>query len=241
MVDIHTHILPQLDDGSESIEESLELLKELKNQGVTDVIATPHFYPQTDNSRAFKSLLNESYNSLKPLIKENDLPRVHLGCELLYYQNIGHSDSISQFCLLDSKYLLLELTDDIIGDKLFEDLFLLKRKKFNLIIAHLERYSYAKNFRKLLKFIKEENILAQINASSVLEKRSYKVIKKLIKKDIATFIATDTHSLEYRPPEMSKALEVLTNDFGEEYTNKLINNSINLLKNLTENEPYAKQ
>ena len=64
MVDIHTHILPALDDGSESIEESLQLLEELKSQGITDVIATPHFYPQYDNSTAFKTMLNESYNSL---------------------------------------------------------------------------------------------------------------------------------------------------------------------------------
>lgn len=239
MVDIHTHILPSLDDGAENIEESLNLLRELKFQGVNAVIATPHFYPQTDNSSEFFSARKASFSSLAKNINE-DLPKVYLGCELLYYENIGFSNSISQFCLLDSNYLLLELTDDFINEKLFMDLLNLKSKNIIPIIAHIERYASAKNYRKLLKFIKKEKILSQINASAVLDNYGYKIVKKLIKKDIVSFIATDTHSIDFRPPQMAQAIEVLNSNFGKEYTEKLISNSRNLantFENNTESEP----
>ncbi len=232
MVDIHTHILPALDDGAENVEESLQLLEQLKKQGITDVFATPHFYPQIHNTSDFKSLLKMSYNSLTDKIEDDFLPSIHLGCELLYYEGIGHSDSLSQFCLSGSNYLLLELTNDVICKKLFEDLKLLLENDIVPIIAHIERYWGAKNYRKLLKFIKEEKILTQINASSVLEKNGYKFVKRLIKKDIVTFIASDTHSLEERPPQMSEALEVLLSDFGKEYTENLVNNSSMLLSDI---------
>lgn len=239
MVDIHTHILPSLDDGAETLEESLHLLKELKEQGINCVIATPHFYPQTDNSSAFLLARKKSFETLKEHLTK-ELPKVLIGCELLYYENIGLSNSISQFCLSNSKYLLLELTDDCIDEKLFFDLINLKAKKIIPIIAHIERYAYAKKFRKFLKFIKEENILTQINASAVLDQYGYKIIKKLIKKDIVNFIATDTHSIDFRPPQMQRAIEILNSDFGEETTKKLIINSRNLLNEIMESEQNDK-
>lgn len=234
MVDIHSHILPCLDDGSESTEESIILLEEMKKQGITDVFATPHFYPQNDNTYDFKKAYNLSYSNLQNAIKDKDLPKIHLGCELLYYEDIGFSDSLSQFCLLKSNYLLLELTEDVINKKLFEDLKLLIQNNIIPIIAHIERYAFAKNYRKLLKFVKKEKILTQINACSVLEKDSYKFVKKLIKKDIVTFLASDTHSSEERPPQIAEALEIINNDFGNEYSEKLKSNSITLLKEITE-------
>lgn len=239
MVDIHTHILPSLDDGAETLQESLSLLRELKEQGVNHIIATPHFYPQTDNSSAFLLARKKSFETLKEHLSK-DMPNISIGCELLYYENIGLSNSISQFCLSNSNYLLLELTDDCINEKLLFDLINLKSKKIIPIIAHIERYAYAKKYRKFLKFIKEENILTQINASAVLDHYGYKIIKKLIKKDIVNFISTDTHSIDFRPPLMQKAIEILNSDFGEEFTQKLITNSRNLLNEITESEQNDK-
>ncbi len=232
MIDIHTHVLPSLDDGAENLEESIELLRMLKEQGVTDVFATPHFYPLTDNAYSFKILVQQAYNLLNDSTNSKDLPCVHLGCELLYFENMGNSDSLSQFCLKGSKYLLLELSDGIIGNGLFNDLRLMQNQEIIPIIAHIERYFYAKNYRKLLSFIKKEKILTQVNASSVLDDKEYRIIKKLIKKNLVTFIATDTHSVTERPPEMSAALEKLNLDFGKEYTEKLVNNGMILLQDI---------
>ena len=234
-VDIHSHILPFIDDGSKSTEESIKILTELKNQGITDVFATPHFFPQIDDAGDFNENLQNSYTELKNAIKDKCVPNIHLGCELLYYYGISNSDSISQFCLGGSNFLLLELAPYKIKNKLLKDIISLRdEKKITPIIAHIERYSYTKNFGKLLKFIKKEKILTQINASSLFENKSYKTIKKLIKKDIVSFIASDTHSIDERPPMIEEALTLIEQNFGQDVKLKLIENSKSLLEKILE-------
>ncbi len=233
MVDIHSHILPAMDDGSKSINESIKILTELKKQGITDVFATPHFYPQSDDAHDFNEALQKSYSKLNKALKNKCLPNIHLGCELLYFEGISNSDSISQFCLGDSNFLLLELAPYRITDKLLQDIISLRdEKKITPIIAHIERYSYTKNFGKLLKFIETEKILTQINASSLFERKGYKTIKKLIKKDIVTFIATDAHSIDERPPMVADALKLIGEKFGEDIRFKLVQNSKSLLEKI---------
>ena len=241
MIDIHSHILPCLDDGSESVEESLELLRLMKKQGIEKVFATPHFYPEIDNSEDFFKAVFDSLNTLNDNIKFNSLPEIYLGCEMFYYRGIGDCDSLKDFCFEGSSYLLLELSSNCIDKNLFEDLHkIIHNKKIIPIIAHIERYFYSKNFKKLLKIIKKENIPVQINASSVLHQDLYTDIKKLIKNDLITFIATDSHSVKERPPQMADAIDILEKDFGKDYTEKLTENSKKLFdKIISETDFYV--
>ena len=108
-LDIHAHILPQVDDGAKDMETSLKLLEILKEQGVTDVIATPHFYPDEDNSEEFALLIRNAYTALKKETIGKNLPNIYLGCELRYFNGIGKSSAIKQFAISGTKYLLLEL------------------------------------------------------------------------------------------------------------------------------------
>lgn len=241
MVDIHSHILPRLDDGSSSVEESLELLQLMKKQGIDKVFATPHFYPHIHNNEEFATLVFKALNILNDNIKSNSLPEIYLGAEFLYFHGMGDSDSLNEFCFECSSYFLLELNQNCIDKTLIEDLKkIIHDRKLNPILAHIERYFHCKNFGKLLKFVKKENIPLQINASSVLESNLYKNIKKLIKKDLVTYIATDSHSVVGRPPLMKEALAVLEKDFGKEYVKKLIKNSDELFnKIISETQIYA--
>ena len=83
-----------------------------------------------------------------------------------------------------------------------------------------------------LKFLKEEHIPTQINTESLLEKRYNKLFKNLILNDIATFIATDSHSVDDRKPNLKEPLEIITKKFGEEYANKFIENSQKLFNEI---------
>ena len=243
MFDIHSHILPAVDDGAADLIESLHILELMKSQGITDCIATPHFYPQEDNLEDFLQATKGAYEHLKILANERKLPNIYLGCEMLYYEGIGTSVSLPELCLNGSSFLLLELTDYCINDALFEDLRLIKNNLFiTPIIAHIERYCEAKNYRKLLKFLKTENIPAQINASSVLIPKLKRVIKKLFASDIAFVIATDSHSVSERPPQMTKALEFIEKNFGKSHKDKLCRNADILYKKIvTENTDAQKQ
>lgn len=226
LFDIHSHILPNVDDGARSEEEAIELLKIMKAQRITHILATPHFYPSEDNYSDFHSLTKNVFLQLKKQIKNLKLPKIYLGCEMLYFEGIGNSETLKNLCLNNSGFLLLELTDECITESLFEDIIKI-RDNLGLtpIIAHVERYFKAKKYRKFIKFIEKENIIVQINASSVLIPFFKRTIKRLLKSNIKCVIATDTHSLDMRPPMMDSALKFIRNKFGEESYSHLIKNS----------------
>ena len=235
MLDIHSHILPGVDDGSKSLDESVKILEMMKEQGITDVIATPHFYAFRENLEEYLKKIQYSYNQLKSYIEGMNLPNVFLGTEVLYYYNIGESESVYNFTFGNTMYLLLELTNSSIGADLFKDIRNLRDKKGIIpVIAHIERYHKSSNFRKLLKFIAKENIQAQVNASSLFDDNCTKITLKLIKKGYITYIATDSHSATGRIPMMNRALKFISNHIGNHYSGALIRNSEKMLDEITE-------
>ena len=233
MLDIHSHILPGVDDGSESIEESIAILELMKKQGITDVIATPHLYPHEDSLIDFLENSNNAYNDLKEAIKGKDLPNIYLGCEILYFEGMGNSRSLGSLCLNKSNYLLIELTDKCITESLMTNLLnLVDNIGIIPIIAHVERYFGSRKYRKFLKFLKKEEIIVQINASSFCENIFDRAIHKIFKYGIKTVIATDAHSLEERPPKMTEAFKIIRNKYGNAVVNEIIHNINEIKENI---------
>ncbi len=226
IIDMHSHILPEMDDGAKNVEVSIELLKMLKEDGVTDVLATPHFIAQENSLEGFFERREESYKKLLEATKGMDLPNVYLGGEIYYFRGMGYSTEMSKFSLGGSKYILIELSNYPIDKQVFVDL---KNLTINSglvpIIAHIERYTKVKGFKDLLKYINENECYAQVNASSFLKKSIFrKSVKKLVNGGYITFIGTDTHSTEFRPPLMGEGLKALKKDFGEDVYNVFLRN-----------------
>lgn len=239
LLDIHSHILPNVDDGAKNIDESICLLKDMLSQGITDVIATPHFYPHLDSLENFKQKTSAAFNRLKKITENENLPNIYLGCEVLYYSGISKVPAITNFTLNNSNYILLELNPHLINRTLQSEILHLKTQVGLIpIIPHIERYYKAKGFKDLIQFISENKILTQLNATSLFNKRYNKVIDKLFSENIITFIATDTHSLEKRPPLMKPALDIIGRRFGQEYKYKFIINS-NILYNQIVDKGHA--
>lgn len=235
-LDIHSHILPGVDDGAKDIETSLELLKLLKEQGVTHVIATPHFYPESDSFEDFTSKTETAYSHLKAETCKSDLPKIFLGCELRYFDGIGKLTSIRQFAIKNTDYLLLELPYSMpITDKVLEDITAIcENTGLTIILAHVERYAKVKGYKKLLKFIESGTVLAHINAGGVLSKDEGKVCKKLLKGGYVSFLASDTHSPNHRPPKIKQALQKIDETLGKSAANRLIIKSNRLLEEIEE-------
>ncbi len=233
MIDIHSHILPAVDDGAKTIDESISILNEMLSQGITDVIATPHFYPHNDSLEEFTERREKAFSQLKNL---KNSPNIYLGCEILYYSGISKAGPLESFTINNSRYILLELNSYLINKALFSEiLYLINERNIIPIIAHIERYHKSRNYKKLLEFVKNNNILTQINATSFFSKRYASTLKKLFSLDLVTFIGTDSHSLEMRPPLMKKALQLIEREYGEERKLKLIENSNKLLAEITQN------
>ena len=194
MIDIHTHVLPFIDDGSESVEKSIEMLQNAKRIGVTDVFVTPHY--RTGEYEYDKQTVVEKYNQfLQKLEGVEGLPNVHLGqesfCDEGIYERIEKNNIV---CLGDSKAVLLEFNykeDTDIADYVYNFSVL----GYYPIIAHIERYRYIDRY--MIIAIKQNGGLIQVNASAVLGRMGKHVqhfVLKLIKEGLVDFISSDLHS-----------------------------------------------
>lgn len=231
--DIHTHILYGIDDGAKDLDASLTLLKELKNQNVTDVILTPHFYPLSDTLDDFLEKRQKHFSKLLESASQNSLPNIYLGCEILYYSGMSNASALEKFTLANSKYILLEADYGLLNKHFQYEILKLKESGFVPIIAHIERYNKAHGYKQFLKFAKENNIPLQINATSFCAKHYTRTLKKLVKEDLIQFIASDTHSISTRPPMIQEALCKIGELYGECYKQKLISHSQQLLNEIT--------
>lgn len=229
LLDIHSHILHNVDDGAKTIEEAVSLLSIMQMQGVTDVIATPHFYPHDDTLDNFNKKTSRSFNELKDRINGRNLPNIYLGSEVLYYSGISKVSAIKNFTLNGSNYILLEPNPYLLNKTFMGELLYLRNEVGLIpIIPHIERFHKAHGFKHFVEFVKENNILTQINATSVLTKRYNRVLHKLFTENVVDFIGTDAHSVKNRPPLIKPALALISEYYGEQYRQKLTRNSENL-------------
>ncbi len=236
--DIHSHILPGVDDGAKDMQNSIELLKMAKENGISTILATPHFYPCEDVLEDFLSTTTNAFKLLNDEIKNLDLPKVYFGSEILYFRGLSNADSLHFLTLNNSKYLLIELTGKDINKYLFEDLIRLKKRGYTPIIAHFERYISSKGFRKLFAFVKANNIMVQINTISLSSTKHIRFLKKVLRSDIFCVVASDTHSLENRPPLFKSALDIVKQKLGNKYYEMLIKNSQKLYTKIITGEGY---
>lgn len=229
MLDIHAHILPGVDDGAADVSASLKLLRMMKTQGITEVIATPHFYAMEQSIEDFEDQVAHAYSQLAAAAAGGELPRVSLGSEVFYFRGIGRSRGIRALTLCRSQYILLELPNCRLDSDILQDVIDLNdRLGLVPILAHLERYAAERGFRDLLRLIDHETVFAQVNASSLLHPRLKRPAMKLIKRGIASFLATDTHSPDGRPPMMEQALKLIGETCGERTARAFVRHSENL-------------
>lgn len=211
MIDIHSHILPAVDDGAKSPQESAALLEQMTAQGVTAAVATPHFYPGESDLRDFLSLRQNALQSLENHCGK-DLPvKILPGAEVLYFGGIGGVESIRQLTLAGSKYLLLELLGlKKIDEKVIKDIISLKENLgITPIIAHVERYRRCRGYKKLFSLFESGAALCQINASFVTSLAESRAVKRLVKAGLVDFIASDCHNPLTRPVRLQSALDAV--------------------------------
>ena len=225
-----------MDDGAKDIDASLRLLSMMKEQGITDVIATPHFDANSDNLDDYLLKIHDAKNLLTAASKGLDLPTFYLGSEVYYFQGIGKSAGIRALSLCGSSYLLLELPIHTIDEKMINDILDLRETLGIIpIIAHVERLYGERGFKKLCNLFANGSAHAQVNAASVLKGSYRKITRKLIKSGLITFIATDAHSPDGRPPVMDQAMKQITTDFGIQRKKMFIANSDKLYQKIVGN------
>ena len=227
MIDIHCHLLFNIDDGSRSIEESISILKSLKEIGYSDIIITPHYIKDSkynSNKKNNFKLLNKLEKELdKEMVKIN----LYLGNEIYIDDDIiGLLKNNEISSLNGSNYLLIELPmsgeyDNYI--EIFKDLI---NNNYRVILAHPERYySFQKDFNKIIE-LESIGVLYQSNIESIIGKYgkgAKKLIKKLLKLKIISFLATDIHHIKHNYSDYNKAYKKILKYISEDELNVLIN------------------
>ena len=222
MIDIHSHLVPGVDDGSQSLEESLALLKQAEEDGITELITTPHFM-KNGEYRVKASELVKRFNELKQAYQGSI--KLHLGNELYIHPDLPELlEQGDILTLAESKTILVEFPFQSYKNEYDEILYELSLK-YRIIIAHPDRYHYVQedpNF--CLRWLKEGYLL-QSNQNSLFKKETKKVLFSMIEHGFISFIASDAHN-EYRPLILKEAYDLLEKEFG-----------MSVAKQLTEENP----
>lgn len=195
MIDMHSHIIYGIDDGSRTREESIELLKYLEEQGVTESIVTPHFIEDTE----FMATIEKKQELIDELQKETNI-KLHIGNEV-YFSNktIDSLNSKKLSTLNNSKYILIEFPLSNKIKDVDEMVYDLSTNGVIPIIAHPERYRYVQDDYKYLDKLVEVGALFQSNYGSLIGtygSAAEKTVKKLIKKGYITFLGSDIHRID---------------------------------------------
>lgn len=214
-LDIHSHILPSIDDGAKTIEESIKLLMQEKENGVTSVICTPHFYAEAETLESHIDKCNSAMQLVKSSTSFKELPNIYLGHEVQYFTGISRCQDLDKLCFEGTNILLLELPflSPLSNYMLTEIKSIDANFGIKVIIAHLERYSSDRLFKNLLKLVKNGVVTAQVNADSLLNPITEKLTLKLIKKGLVSYIASDAHSSSDRPVLIENALKKLRSKY----------------------------
>lgn len=195
-VDIHSHILPGIDDGAKNIEESLELISEMKKLGVAKIIATPHIYPSIYENT--KKSITDSFNKLKDKIPKEII--ISYASEYMADISILEKIKNNEILTIKNKYILIETGFNSKPVNLNNLIFQIRLNDLTPIIAHPERYNYLNENFKLMNNLKAMGCKFQINLLSTTGYYGENVIKlcdKLLKKNFVDFVGTDIHNMRH--------------------------------------------
>ncbi len=218
MIDIHSHILPFVDDGCSMLEDSMHLLEHAIEQAVTDIIMTPHYrqpyFPEKDN-------LKTEFEKFKNYVKDKGLNiNLYLGEEI--YLSKNYKDLLKQdkvLTLNGTKYVLVEF--NICTDfEMTEAIYSLVKLGYKPVVAHFERYTFVDV--SIASEIKNIGGLIQVNSGAIVERLNFKAkrrVKKLFEKNLVDFVASDAHRV--RKYSMRKAYDLVEKKYGKEIAEKV--------------------
>jgi protein-tyrosine phosphatase len=214
MIDWHSHILPKMDDGSQSVEESLALLRMQSEQGVEVVIATPHYYADEEPLDDFLVRRTHSFRVLQEKLPP-ECPKILLGAEVRYYPGISMMENIKKLCVEGTFLLLLEMPFSEWTEYTVREVLKLSHScGVTVILAHIERYLSFQNKEVWTRF-RDSGILMQVNASFFLQFSTKRKALGLLKNAKVHFLGSDCHNTDSRSPRIGEALNLICKKFGD--------------------------
>ncbi|MDY4975783.1 MAG: CpsB/CapC family capsule biosynthesis tyrosine phosphatase [Clostridia bacterium] len=231
MIDFHSHVLPGIDDGADSVEESLAMLRRSRDQGVSTVVATPHYFCDQTDPEAFLSARQKAYDVLKQAMKGEALPELRLGCEVHLTKKIPDLALLDQLCIEGTSCILLEMPYELWQPWLNDAVYrVIASRKLTPVIAHVDRYRpMLTHFEKIEQLLAME-VYVQLNADAFLDWRMRRIVKKLMNLDKPLVLGSDMHNMTDRQTHMQAASKKIVKRFGADALDAMEKNAAFLLK-----------
>lgn len=232
IVDIHSHIIPAIDDGSKDMEMTLEMIKNAEENGTKEIVATPHYLLEYGETKI--SEVKEQVRKINDILENEKIDvKIHSGQEVYFTERIiedyiqGNIGTIN-----DSRYMLIEFDMHKFDKDIFDTLYELQVRDIVPIIAHPERYKYFREKPSLINDFIDQGYLFQMNGGSI-EGRFGESIKKtaetFLNKNIYSFIGSDAHNNQTRNTGLKNALSFvneMNKSIFENSSKKLLENDI---------------
>lgn len=224
LIDIHTHILPGVDDGSASYEMSMRMLKSAADDGISAMILTPHDRPG-HRHRHFPEMLARM-EKLQSMMAEEEIDiELYMGREVYYrsgiLENMGEDMAGT---LAGSRYLLVEFNPMEDYGYIRNGIYSLLMEGYYPVLAHVERYQNVGAGKSGISDLIDMGCYMQVNAGSVTGEFGLKTrqfVKSILKRGQVHFIATDAHDLGKRAPHLSACADFISKKYGGDYSRRL--------------------
>lgn len=230
LTDLHCHILPGIDDGAKDPDMSGALLLSEKQQGVSQILFTPHYYADEQSPEDFIKRRGAALERMKDTIERLDL-NVSLGAEVRMQEEIVGMD-LSPLRMGDTSCLLLEFpflsgTYPLWGEMIVEQLL---SQGIRPLFAHIDRYDFFMNDTERLSRFRDMGCLFQVNADSVLSRRRSPRVFEMMEEGFVHVLSSDAHSPEKRPVNLRSALTRVEGKLGRGMAEFLADNADALFK-----------
>ena len=234
MIDFHSHILPGVDDGPETVEQSLAMLRSSFLQGVNAVVSTSHFYANEEYPEDFLKRRDIAARQLEDamLFSADVYPKVVPGAEVLFFPGISEAEGMERFCIGNSKSILIEPPMAPWSEDMLEETVQLGRN-FGLIpiIAHVDRYMTMLQDPSLIDRVLQKNLVVQVNGSYFLNPKTQKAAFANLQAGKIHLIGSDCHNMESRSPNLGSLRKLARDNHAENAFQQLRRNAAALLMN----------
>lgn len=213
MIDFHCHLLPNMDDGSSSIDESLKILESLSRQSVELVVATPHFIANDESVESFLQRRQKAYEKLSKNLYDG-LPHIRLGGEVEFYEGISNLEGLTRLCIEGTDILLLEMPNTKWTQCVINELYrLVSLGNIQIMLAHIERCLFMQD-GDVVDYLLSNGVIMQSNASYFIRTFTKRKACRNLRDNIIHVLGSDSHNMTSRPPRIQEALEVIEKKLG---------------------------
>jgi len=234
MIDFHNHILPKIDDGSKSLEMSLNMLREAERQGITDVVNTVHFqHPKMNGREVTYDIIKKEIEIFQKVLDVEDINiKVHIGSEVFFLPNLMEIKENPLCTMGGGKYMLIEFYPFHLPPNFDKHFYQLKLSGTTPIIAHPERNTMIQKDINILKKLIDSGCLVQVDAASLIGDfgpECKKISELLLQRNMVHFLGSDAHNDKKRNFCLLSALDIARSLMGDDADILIMDNPSKLI------------